>query len=138
MARRKVDMSEAYDYLRKNKGSYVLCFDVQHLTSFNKIFYKAGDIAILEAVSRIDKVATDDMITMRIGGDEFVLITGLHDFEAVKALSEAVLSQNEEPIYCEDKALPLSLWCGITTIPESLRYNEFYTDLNTAIIDSKK
>lgn len=37
MARKKVDMSEAYDYLRGNKGSYVLCFDVRNLMDFNAI-----------------------------------------------------------------------------------------------------
>ncbi len=137
MARKRVDMSEAYDYLRKNKGSYVLCFDIQNLTSFNDVSMKAGDIAILEEASRIDKAATDDMMVMRIGGDEFALITGLYDYDDVKALSEVVLSQNGKPIFFEGKELPVLLWCGITTIPESLRYSKFFTDMHKAITDSK-
>jgi len=79
----------------------------------------------------------DNMLVMRIGADQFVLITGLYEIEAAKELSKAVLSQNGQPIIFEGKELPLSFWCDITTIPESLRYNDFFTDMHRAIIDSK-
>lgn len=138
MARKRVDMSEAYDYLRERKGSYVLCFDIQHLTAFNNVSHKAGDLAILEEAARIDKAASDDMLVMRIGGDEFALISGLYDMDEAKALSDKVLAENGKPIVCDSAEYPLSLWCGITTIPESLRYSEFFTDMHRAIKDSKK
>lgn len=138
MARKKVDMSEAYDYLRERKGSYVLCFDAQHLMTFNHISHKAGDLAILEEASRIDEVATDNMLVMRIGGDEFALITGLYEYEEARQIAETVLKKNGQPILFEGKELPFSLWCGITTIPESLRYSEFFTDMHTTIGESKK
>ncbi|PKM62523.1 MAG: AraC family transcriptional regulator [Firmicutes bacterium HGW-Firmicutes-21] len=138
MARRKVDMSEAYDYLKERKGSYVLCFDIQHCMAFNSISFKAGDLAILEAASRIDKAANDDMLVIRIGGDEFALITGLYDYEKARELSEEVLKKNGDIIVFENKKLPLSLWCGITKIPESLKYNELYTSMHEAIWESKK
>lgn len=137
MARKRVDMSEAYDWLREKRGSYVLCFDAQHLTAFNNISTKAGDLAILEEASRIDQAATDDMLLMRIGGDEFALITGLCNFSEAKALSDSVLSANSQPIVFEGKELPLSLYCGITTIPNSLRYSEFFTEMHRSITDSK-
>ena len=137
MARKRVDMSEAYDYLRERKGSWVLCFDVQNLTGFNNISRKAGDLAILEQAARIDRAAADDMLLLRIGGDEFALITGLHDRAAAQALAETVLARNGEPIVFEGKSLPLSLWCGLTAIPGSLRYSEFFTDLHRTITDSK-
>lgn len=138
MARKRVDMSEAYDYFREHKGSYVLCFDIQNLIAVNDISKKAGDLAILETASRIEKSADDSMLLMRIGGDEFALITGLYDYEAVKDLSEKVMSKNGETINFDGKDLPLSLWCGITKIPESLRYNEFFTDMHEAISVSKQ
>lgn len=138
MARKRVDMSEAYDYLKEKKGSYVLCFDIQHLTMFNNISLKAGDAAILEQASRIDSVATDDMLTMRIGGDEFALLTGVYSENEAKKIADTVLAKNGSPIFHEGKEYPLSLWCGITTIPESLRYAEFFTEMHRAITDSKK
>lgn len=138
MARKKVDMSEAYDFLRGLKGSYVLCFDIQHLTLFNNVSIKAGDIAILEMASRINRAAGEDMLVMRIGGDEFALLTGLYDYKEAKKLSEEVLRKNGEPIICDGKEFPLSLWCGMTKIPETLRYSEFFTDMHRTISDSKQ
>lgn len=138
MARKKVDISEAYDYMKERAGSYVLCFDIQHLTLFNNLSLKAGDLAILEEAARIDKVATEEMITMRIGGDEFALLTGLYNEEEAKKLQDAVLSLNGTPIVSDGNILPLSLYCGITTIPESLRYSEFFTKLHNTIQVSKE
>lgn len=137
MARKRVDLSEAYDYFKVNKGSYVLCFDIQHLTAFNNLSTRAGDLAILEMASRIDKVASDDMLLMRIGGDEFPLVTGLYNYDAAKELAETVLGRNGDSIVFEGKGLPLSLWCAITTIPEELRYRDFFTDMHNAITNSK-
>lgn len=138
MARKRVDMSEAYDYFKEQKGSYVLCFDIQNLTAFNNISSRAGDLAILEMASRIDKSADDNMMLLRIGGDEFALITGLYDYESTRKLSEKVLSKNGDTIAFDGKSLPLSLWCGITKIPESLRYSEFFTDMHNVISESKQ
>lgn len=138
MARKRVDMSEAYDYFKERKGSYVLCFDIQHLTAFNNLSTRAGDLAILEMASRIDKAASDDMLVLRIGGDEFALISGLHDYEGAKNPSEKVLSKNGGAIDFDGQKLPLLLWCGITQIPETLRYSEFFTDMHKTISESKQ
>ena len=77
------------------------------------------------------------MLVMRIGGDEFALITGLYDYDKANKLSEEVLKKNGEPIIYQDKEIPVSLWCGITKIPENLRYSEFFTDMHNTITDSK-
>jgi len=138
MARKKVDMSEAYDYLKDRKDSYVLCFDIQQLMKFNHISEKLGDLAILEEASRIDHAATDDMLTMRIGGDEFALLTGLYEEDKAKAIMNDILKQNGNSISFEGKKYPLSLWCGITKIPQSLRYSGLLNDLHQTIIRVKK
>ena len=139
MARRKsIDMSEAYDFLKNLNGSYVLCFDIQNLTAINDISIKAGDLAILEMAARIDDAADDDMLVIRIGGDEFALLTGLYEYEQAEKLSEKVLQKNGEAILFEDKEILLSLWCGITKVPEMLRYSEFFTDMHNSIKESKR
>jgi AraC family transcriptional regulator len=137
MAQKRVDISEAYDYLRGKKGSYVLCFDMRHLTEINALSSKAGDHAILEMVSRIDGASSDEMCVLRIGGDEFALITGFYDLEEAEGLRESILKRNGEPILFEGKSLPLSLWCGIIKIPDSLRYDDFFNDMHAAIEKSK-
>lgn len=115
----------------------MLCFDIQYLTAFNNVSMKLGDLAILEEASRLDKAAREEMLVMRIGGDEFALITGLKDREAAHRLSKEILALNGQEIAFEGKSYPLSLYCGVTMIPESLRYSEFFTDMHNAIIECK-
>lgn len=138
MARKRVDMSEAYDYLYSKKGSYALCFDVKHMMQANDISRKAGDLMILEAASRIDKEASEDMLLLRIGGDEFTLITGLHDMEEAQKIADSVLSKNGQSVIYETHEIPLILYCGITKVPEQLRYSEFFGLLPETITNSKK
>jgi len=137
MARKRVDMSEYYDYMKARQNSFVLCFDIQNIMGVNDISMKAGDMAILEAAARIDRCAASDMVVLRIGGDEFALITGLTDYEEAEKLGKEVLKQNGDPIVFENQKIPLSLYCGITKIPEKLRYDEFFTELHNTIIKTK-
>lgn len=138
MARKKMDISEAYDYLRGHAGSVVLCFDIMNLSSVNNISRKAGDLVILEALSRIDRAAGVDMLTLRIGGDEFALVTGLDGEADAKKLADTILSRNGEPVTCDGREFPVAMWCGMTRIPASLRYGEFFSELHRAITESKK
>lgn len=137
MARKRVDMSDAYDFLKEKSGSYVLCFDIQGLVPINMISSKAGDLAILTCAARINDAAGDGMLAMRIGGDEFALVTGFTDEGEARALSETVLKKNGEPILFEGQTIPLALYCGVTKIPKSLRYSEFFSELHRTIQDSK-
>lgn len=138
MARKKVDISEAYDYLRAHAGTIVLCFDIMGLSEANNVSRKAGDLVILEALQRIDRAAGDDMLTLRIGGDEFALVTGLESEEEARRLADRILADNGKPVTCDGRDFPVSLWCGVTRIPEKLRYGEFFNDLHRAIVESKK
>ncbi len=138
MARKKVDISEAYDEIVKMKGTYVICFDIVGLVPINDISYDAGDIAILESAKRIDKVSTEEMIQLRIGGDEFALITGSKDRDYVDKLIQEILVHNGECIVWEGKEIPLSLRCGIVEVPDKgLKYNKFFNDMHDAINKSR-
>lgn len=138
MARKKVDLSEAYEFLRSREGCIVLCFDVKDLIGANNISHKMGDMVILEALRRIDRAAGDEMLTLRIGGDEFALVTDLTDEEKAMSLAEEILSHNGEIVTCDGQEYPVSLWCAVTRIPKSLRYGEFFTAMHSAINESKK
>lgn len=139
MARKKVDISEAYDEIVKMGGSYVICFDIIGLVPINEVLFEAGDIAIVESLRRIDRVAGDDMMTFRIGGDEFALITGSKDFSYVEDLSREVLSHNGEYISWENQKIPLSLRAGIHQVPEyNLKYDDFYSGMHKAIEECRR
>jgi len=139
MARKKVDLTEAYDFFIEHQGTHVLCFDIKNLTFINDISKKAGDLAILEAANRINKYTDENMVMLRIGGDEFALITSYTEISSARQLADNVLSMNTETFKYEGKNIPLSLYCGITTIPETrLKYDLLFNDLHQAIDDSKR
>lgn len=138
MIHNKVDVSELYDVLCEKRGSYVLCFDIAGLMSINEISREAGDRAILECLRRIDEAAQDGMLLFRVGGDEFALVTGLGDAQAVKALGERILARNGACIRVGTRELPVSMWAGMTRFPEkTLRYSELFFDLQ-GVIDTMK
>lgn len=137
MAGKKVDLSDAYGYFRENAGTQVICFDIRNLTGFNAVSRRAGDLAIREAARRIDAAASEQMLLLRIGGDEFALITGLRDPATIEALRAQVLADNGACFDCDGTPMPLSLWAGTTIVPEQPRYGAFFGEMQAAVDRSK-
>lgn len=138
MARKKVDISEAYEVIVNMKDTYVICLDIVGLVPINDISFEAGDLAILEAARRIDKVSTEDMIQLRIGGDEFALITGSKDLSYVEGLVNEILSHNDECVVWNENKIPLSLRVGMIKVPGSnLKYDKFFSNMHEAINETR-
>lgn len=138
MARKKVDITDAYETFKNMKGTYVICFDIVGMMKINDISREAGDLVIVEAAKRIDEKRSDEMLMFRIGGDEFALVTGLTSLEETEKLANEVLEKNGMTVTYKDKQIPLSLRAGFTKIPEkSLRYSEFFTNLHQSIEESR-
>ena len=135
--KKQVDMSAAYDYMRENSGTFVLCADIKELTPLNAVSHKLGDLAILTMAQRLEAVAGEEMVVMRVGGDEFVLLTALTELSAAEALREKLLAMNGETIAFEGKEYPLYLWCGLTTIPQKLNFGAFFGDVLETIDRSR-
>lgn len=139
MARKKVDIADAYETFKSMKGTYVICFDIVGLLEINNISRDAGDLVIVEAAKRIDELMGDEMLMFRIGGDEFALVSGLTDLKEAEKLAEKVLSRNGETIEYKNQNIPVSLRTGFTKIPEnSLRYSEFFVNMHQTIEESRK
>ena len=139
MARKTVDISQAYEMFQSLEGTYVICFDIIGLMPINELSSEAGDKAILETARRIDAAAEEDMLVMRIGGDEFALVTGKPDAQLAQRLMTKALSLNGQPIQWSGKEIPLSVRAGITQIQKDhLRYNELFTQMHQTIDLSRK
>ncbi|MBO4749014.1 MAG: helix-turn-helix domain-containing protein [Lachnospiraceae bacterium] len=137
--RMKFDISELYDLFQSRQNCYFVCCDIVHLIPINEISHKAGDLAILEAMHRMEAVAGDEDVIFRIGGDEFVLLTNSEDEAYAKGLVEKILSHNEEPIDFEGRKIPLSLYGGIVKLgKKTMRYNEMFTELKSVIMQEKQ
>lgn len=121
---KRFDISHLYDYIRERRGKYAVCFDMVHLMYINDTYgHSAGDAGIAECLRRIDKAAGEDMLPIRIGGDEFVLITDFADIESAEAVAGKILAQNGNTVRCGDNDIEISMHVGYTVIPENERIN---------------
>ena len=96
--------------------------------------HPAGDMAIAECLRRIDEAAEDDMFLMRIGGDEFVLITDLDDISKAEEIAEKILAFNEKTVRSGENDIPVSMQAGYVRIPEkgNVRYNDLFNSFMIA------
>ena len=140
MSKRKTDISELYDLLKRRTDSYVLCFDMIHLDYTNRQYGKeAGDKAILECLRRIDTQSDESCLLFRIGGDEFVLVTDLKSSADAETLIRKILSFNSQSILHNNVEIPVGMRAGYTKITGSnVRYKDLFTDLNKVIDDVKE
>lgn len=138
--RKKVDISELYDCIRSRKGCYMVVGDIRSLVPINNISTKAGDLAIITGLNRMEAAAGTDDIVFRIGGDEFVILTNSSDEEYAKSLCAEILSHNNECIVWEGQEIPVSMY-GKPVLYEggtALRYSELFTMLQNELNDEFK
>ena len=128
--RRTVDISELYDFFKSRKDCWFVSADIAHLIPINDISHKAGDVAIAEALRRIESVCGSEDVVFRIGGDEFALLTNSTDQAYAEQLKEKILAMNGELLPYEEKEIPMSLYAKPVKLEEkTLRYSELFPKL---------
>lgn len=131
---KKYDISEFYDYLKSQTGTYVLCFDIRNLMTINEALGReAGDKVILEAFRRINEAAEDNMICIRMGGDEFAMITESNDPEYVRRIADRVLSLNGKAVSYSGGEVAVSMQSGAVRICKPLKYSALCSDFTEVI-----
>ena len=138
MGRRNVDISQLYDLFCERRDCCFVCCDIKYMININDISRKAGDLAILESMRRMEEAAGDEDIVFRIGGDEFCILTDSPSQDYAEKIADAIKSHNEETFAYEDRQIPLSLYTTVTKASGShVRYNELFSELHLAIRASK-
>lgn len=136
--RRHLDISEMYDLFVQRKNCYFVVCDINNLIPINEISYKAGDIAIVESLNRMEREAGEGDIVFRIGGDEFVILTNSEDKVYAEGICEKIKAYNGQPIVFEGQEIPLHLDMGVIRFEGShMRYRDLYDQLHLAILDAK-
>lgn len=137
--RRRVDISELYDLFLERKNCFFVCCDIRSMISLNQISRRAGDLALLETIHRLNDAAGPEDMVFRIGGDEFALLTNRVERSYAEEIAQKLLSGNGEGFACEGRQLPLSLHVSIVA-PENktVKYDELFTRLHAAIQDCKE
>ena len=137
-SKKRVDISELYDLFVQRRGCYFVCTDIHCLIAINEISRKAGDLAILTELERLDAAAGEEDVVFRIGADEFVVLTNSSDISYAEAIAENIRAKNGEPIVFEGKEIPLILYVGVTKLSDGVvRYNELFSELHQTILESK-
>ncbi|MBD5496220.1 MAG: helix-turn-helix domain-containing protein [Lachnospiraceae bacterium] len=137
--KRPFDISELYDLFTERKNCWFVCCDIMNLIPINEIARTAGDIAILESMSRMNAAAGEDDVVFRIGGDEFALLTASEDRQYAEEIAKKITAQNEQTFTWNDREIPLSLYVGITRLEQNhhIKYCDLFTTLHTSIEKSK-
>ena len=137
---KKVDISELYDVLRERIGCHYIIGDIMGLIPINDISHAAGDLALIEAMKRLNNVAGENDIVFRIGGDEFVLLTDSKDMEYVKKIVSAIESKNGDTFAYEGKDIPLSLYALVSTLTKGAHgdIGEMFNQFQSVINDFKR
>lgn len=139
MSRRHFDISELYDLFQSRRECYFICCDIKNLTPINENSRKAGDLAILETIHRMEEAVGEEDVVFRIGGDEFVILTDSEDEAYARQLAQKILARNGECFDYEGQKLPLNLYAGVIKLGEKTqRYNELFTELQTVILQAKR
>lgn len=136
--RKNVDISEMYDLFVQRKNCFFVCCDIKRLVPINEISHKAGDLAIIEAMNRMQKEAGEEDLVFRIGGDEFVILTSRTDREYAQDICERIKKYNGQTFIYEEKEIPLELHIGAIKFEGSnLRYRDLFEQLHMAIDENK-
>lgn len=138
MLRKNVDISDLYDLFIARRDCYFVCSDIQGLISYNEISRKAGDLAIIEAMRRMDAAAGEEDYVFRIGADEFVMMTNSKDIEYANTVAQKVLDCNGQTFSYEDRELKLGLYVSVVKLNgDEMRYKELFDTLHNQILESK-
>ena len=107
--------------------------------SINEIAYKAGDLAIIEAMNRLKEAAGEEDMVFRIGGDEFCILTNSTEKSYADGIAEKIRAGNEAIIVYNECNIPLCLYTSVISLNrERVKYDELFTDLHAAIKDGKR
>ncbi len=136
--RKHVDISELYDLFIERENCYFICCDIKSLVPINEISFKAGDLAIIESLNRMNDAAGPEDIVFRIGGDEFALLTNSTDASYAKEVTEKITAYNGKTFLYKHQEIPLKLQISILKLEsENLRYSELFEKLHNSIKESK-
>lgn len=138
--RKKLDISELYDCIKERKGCFLILGDIKGLIPINEISRKAGDLAIITSMKRMEQAAGEQDIVFRIGGDEFVILTDSTDEAYAKKLCGEIVSHNDECISWDGNEIPLTLYVKAVRYEggSALRYSDFFTMLHSEISEEFK
>ncbi|WP_373974831.1 GGDEF domain-containing protein [Chitinibacter sp. SCUT-21] len=96
-------------------NSVVYLIDLDFFKTVNDEFgHAAGDALLIEIAQRFKSLVRRGDLVCRLGGDEFViLVRGIHQASEIATVAEKILAKLSEPVWYEERQLPLGGSIGI-------------------------
>lgn len=125
------DNTALYDAMKTMNGTWAVAFDTRRLMEINNTYgHMAGDLVIAECIRRIDKAREEGMVFFRIGGDEFILLTGSKDEAVARRMADKVSAANGETIEFGGQAIAVSLRSALTQLDTRVPDRAMMQELN--------
>ena len=123
--------TDLFDAMKTMHGTWAVAFDTRRLMEINdKYGHMAGDLVIAECIRRIDTQREENMVFFRIGGDEFILLTGSTDEAVAQRMAEKVTAANGQPITFGGQEIPVSLRHALTLLDTRVPDRAMMTELS--------
>nr|WP_295082671.1 EAL domain-containing protein [uncultured Roseateles sp.] len=114
-------VGQAIKQSHRDHGRFALLFiDLDHFKEINDTMgHDVGDQLLVEAAQRIRTIVRDYDTVARLGGDEFtVILTELHETEAVGQVAEKIINRVSEPYLLRQIECYVSASIGIALYPD--------------------
>jgi diguanylate cyclase len=131
----------------KSKGgfSFFLLIDLDHFKTINdSLGHDVGDMLLIEVSSRMKKLAAqNNSIVLRLGGDEFSIISGIFDdrkkcLKAALSLSQELLEVIKQNYNVEENSLFISASIGVTVLNDiEVNATQFIKEADIAMYEAK-
>ena len=127
---KQFDSTALYDAMKERNGTWAVAFDTVHLMRINDTYGRAaGDLVIAECIRRIDEARQEGMVFFRIGGDEFILLTGETDEAAAQRLADQVTAHNDEAIDCSGVKVTVAMRAALMMLDTQVPNKEMLDEL---------
>lgn len=93
-------LAQAYEaYMQRGRSAYLLSFDVDHFKAINDgLGHPAGDQALRDLASAVQKVVAPDDVLCRLGGDEFAILCRERSINDTTELARRLLESGRQAL----------------------------------------
>ena len=93
-------LAQAYEaYMQRGRSAYLLSFDVDHFKAINDgLGHPAGDQALRDLASAVQKVVAPEDVLCRLGGDEFAILCRERSITDTTELARRLLESGRQAL----------------------------------------
>ena len=109
-----------FNWIYKDAPAFSLFYlDMDHFKNINDSFgHQFGDYVLIEITHRLRTLTTSHSLIIRYGGDEFVLITHMHEHEEILSFATRLIDSLSQPYDVNELHFNIGVSIGVAIYPE--------------------